>query len=181
MINVGYLTAGRDADSDEIYTPFYAVDPILKYIPTDKVVWCPFDTERSAFVRSFKEHGYEVMYSHLATGQNFFTYEPDRPYDIIVSNPPFSKKDGVLRRLYELGRPFAIILPLNSLQGVQRYHYFRQGIQLLTFDKRIDYHTRGDYSSYCRGSAFASAYFCRNVLPQDLILEEIEKYERSLM
>ena len=30
---------------DERYTKEYAVEPILKYIPRDWVVWCPFDKE----------------------------------------------------------------------------------------------------------------------------------------
>lgn len=54
MNNKGYLTA---SDNDELYTPFYAVDSILKYIPKDKKVWCPFDKEWSAFVQSFKRGG----------------------------------------------------------------------------------------------------------------------------
>ena len=35
-----------DGNNDECYTPHYAVKPILKYIPKDAIVWCPFDTER---------------------------------------------------------------------------------------------------------------------------------------
>ena len=38
-------------NNDECYTPDYAVKPILKYIPKDAVVWCPFDTEEIEFVK----------------------------------------------------------------------------------------------------------------------------------
>lgn len=31
------------------------------------------------------------------------------------------------------------------------------------------------------GSPFASAYFCRNLLPKDLIVERLELYNRSLL
>ena len=31
-------------NNDECYTPDYGVTPILKYIPKDAKVWCPFDT-----------------------------------------------------------------------------------------------------------------------------------------
>lgn len=40
--------------NDEFYTPLYAILPILKYIPNDKTVWCPFDTEDSLFVKELK-------------------------------------------------------------------------------------------------------------------------------
>lgn len=34
-MNVGYLTAGRGPESDECMTPFYACEPLLKYVPKD--------------------------------------------------------------------------------------------------------------------------------------------------
>ena len=37
--------------NDECYTPDYGVKPILKYIPEDAIVWCPFDTHESEFVK----------------------------------------------------------------------------------------------------------------------------------
>jgi hypothetical protein len=180
MMNKGYLTCGRDADSDEVYTPYYAVEPIVKYIPKGFTVWCPFDAPWSAFVQLFTERGYAVICSHIDDGHDFFNYTPAEHFDCIISNPPFSKKDGVLKRLYELGKPFAVLMPLNSLQGIGRYRYFKHGIQLLAFDKRIDYHTRENYDFYTRGNHFASAYFCRGLLPESLVLEEITKYDRPL-
>lgn len=52
MNNIGYLTSDRTDDS--LFSPFYIVDHIVKYIPKDKKIWCPFDIEEwSAFsVRS---------------------------------------------------------------------------------------------------------------------------------
>lgn len=167
-LNVGYLTCNRTADGDEVFTPFYAVEPLLKYISKDKVIWCPFDEEWSAFYQLFAEHGYKVLRSSLIEGQDFFEYEPNKTYDVIVSNPPFSKKDKVLKRLDELNKPFAILLPMNSFQGQSRYKIFKNGIQLLAFDKRIDYHTHFNFETYTNGTAFASAYFCRGGIAERL-------------
>lgn len=181
-LNTAYLTCGRNASADEVYTPFYAVQPILKYIPKDKVIWCPFDEEWSAYYQSFKENGYEVVRSSLAEGQDFFNYQPNTPFDIIVSNPPFSKKDKVLKRLDEIKKPFAVLLPANAIQGHNRYvNCFKNGIQLLCFDYRVDYHTNFNFETYAKGNHFASAYFCRDILPNDLIIEELKKYERPLI
>ena len=41
-------------NNDECYTPDYAVEPILKYIPKDAIVWCPFDTDKSEFVKQYQ-------------------------------------------------------------------------------------------------------------------------------
>lgn len=180
MINIGYLTCGRDSNSDNVYTPYYAVEPIVKYIPKTFVIWCPFDLEWSAYVQTFKANGYKVIYSHIAMGQDFFDYYPEQYFDCIISNPPFSIKDKILKRLYEIGKPFAMLLPLNCLQGQSRYKCFKNGIQLLAFDKRIDYHTNENFLTYTKGNHFSSVYFCKDILPKDLILEELIKYEKPL-
>lgn len=181
-LNTAYLTCNRTASGDEIFTPFYAVEPLLKYISKDKVIWCQFDEEWSAFYQTFTENGYKVIRSSLAERKDFFSYEPEEDYDIIVSNPPFSKKDKILKRIDKLGKAFMILLPCNSIQGYNRYkNCFKNGIQMLTFDKRIDYHTNFNFDTYKKGNHFGSAYFCRNILPSDLIVEELHKYERPLI
>lgn len=178
-LNIGYLTSDRTANGDERYTPYYAVTPILEYIPKYMKIWCPFDEEWSAFYQTFKKFGYDVIRSSLTDGKDFFEYEPD-DYDIIISNPPFSKKDEVIERLYALNKPFMILLPLNTLQGKKRYKSFKNGIQILAFDKRINYHT-DSMTNFKRGNHFASAYYCRDVLPKDLILKELIEYDKPLL
>lgn len=178
-MNVGYLTCNKTTAGDECYTPFYAIDPILKYLPKDKIIWCGFDEEWSSFYQTLVKGGYKVVRSSLQEGQDFFKYEPNE-WDIFVSNPPFSKKDEVLKRLYDLGKPFMLLLPMNSLQGQKRFKYFQKGIQLLCFDKRICFHTNNDYQNFKKGNHFASAYFCKDILPGDLIIEELKVYDRSL-
>lgn len=93
----------------------------------------------------------------------------------------FQKKDKVLERLYSLSKPFMILLPINSLQGKTRYKYFKNGIQLLCFDQRIGFHNSNSLDSTVEGSPFASAYFCKDILPKDLIIEELQKYSKSLL
>ena len=112
-LNIGYLTS--DKEDNELYSPFYIVDHIIKYLPKDKIIWCPFDEEWSAFYQLFSEHGYNIIRSSLKDGKDFFQYEPKEHYDVIISNPPFSKKDLILKRLDDLHKPFAILLPANAL------------------------------------------------------------------
>lgn len=175
-INKGYLTAGNDKQSDLVYTPTYGVKPILKYLKncgTKPVIWCPFDEEDSEYVKILRENGYKVIRSHINDGQNFFTYEPDEAYDFIISNPPFSIKDDILRRLHELNKPFAMLLPLPSLQGQKRFEYLKD-CQALIFDKRINFFKDKDTKEILKGISFASIYICKNFLPKDLIFEKLE-------
>ena len=138
------------------------------------MIWLPFDTKESAYYIRLKELGFKIIQSHINEGKDFFEYQPEQ-WDVILSNPPFSKKDKVLKRLYELEKKFAVLLPLNSLQGKSRYECFKQGIQLLSFDGRISYHSKIDLSDETKGSPFASAYFYRGLLPKDLIVEKLNK------
>ena len=82
--NIGYLTAATTAASDEVYTPEYAVEPIIKHISVffdnNATIWCPFDEKDSNFVILLKKAGYNVISSHIKNGQDFFTYEPEEEY-----------------------------------------------------------------------------------------------------
>ena len=119
MINKGYLTAETTKESDLQFTPIYAVLPLLEFLIPSSVqtVWCPFDDETSEYVKVLTNNGYKVIFTDIEHGYNFFTFEPKEPYDIIISNPPFSLKDKILKRIQELNKPFALLLPLPSLQG----------------------------------------------------------------
>lgn len=172
--NVGYLQSDRSKNGDERYTPSYAVRPLLEFIPNDKIIWCPFDKERSAFVDVFKKQGYNVIYSHIDYGQDFFCYEPKK-WDIMVSNPPFSKKDAVLCRAYELNKPFALLLPANSIQGKTRFKIFKNNVQMLCFDQRIGFMDPDHMNKPVEGTSFGSAYFCRDLLPTKLELRSLDK------
>ena len=64
-LNKGYLTAKTDKASDEVYTPAYAVKPILKYITPDKIIWCPFDKEDSEYVKLIRANNNKVIATHI--------------------------------------------------------------------------------------------------------------------
>lgn len=182
-LNTGYLTAKTDKASDEYYTPEYAVNPILKHLKTFAknkspiTIWCPFDKENSEFVKILKRHQYNVIATHIdddETGtHNFFTYAPEN-YDVIISNPPFSIKDMILKRLDELNKPYAILLPLPTLQGQGRFNNLKN-CQALIFDKRINFYSDEQHTKMATGVAFATIYVCKNFLEKDLIFEELDR------
>ena len=121
-----------------------------------------------------QKNGFKVIHSHIDENKNFFFYEPEEKYDIIISNPPFSQKDNVLKRLYELDKPYAMLLPIPSLQGQARFPWMKDGLQYLGFDKRINYYTNQDLTQGQKGVSFGSCYLCKKFLPKDLILEELK-------
>lgn len=169
-LNIGYLTSDRTKEGDELYTPRYAVKPIEEYIAPQSTIWCPFDTEESMYVQCLREK-HNVIYTHLALGQDFFT-EDVPECDYIISNPPFSKKFEVLKRLLNIGKPFAIIFPLPGIQSVNNFDLLKQ-CQLLVFDRRIKFHHRMDLSDNPGSPAFASIYLCKDFLPNNLVFKRL--------
>lgn len=181
MRNDSYLKV--DKTNNEMYTPFYAVEPLIKYLQLTeyKKICCPFDEDWSAYVQRFKEFGYEVTNSSLLSGVDFFSLDLQN-CDIIISNPPFQHKDAILDKLYQSGKPFAMLLPLPTLQGNKRAKMFEQyGVQLLSFDKRIGFHSPTSMQKITGIPCFASAYFCRDFLPGELIVESLPVFERPLI
>lgn len=153
-------------NNDECFTPPYGVSPIIKYIPDGKVVWCPFDTAESEFVKQLSESGFEVIYSHIKYGQDFYEYEPDN-FDIIVSNPPFTNKRKIFERALSFDKPFALIMSTVWLNdSAPKQLFMDKDLQLLMFDKRIQYDTN-------KKITFSSAYYCWNFLPKQIIMEKL--------
>ena len=150
---------------DEYYTPKLLVEPIIKYLNKKWIIWCPFDTENSEFVLTLKENGFNVIYSHINTGQDFFHYTPDK-FDAIISNPPFSRKLEVLERLYELDKPFGMILglPILNYQVIGNF-FIDKNLELLIVDKKVSFDGKT--------SSFNNSYFCNKLLPKGIIFESL--------
>lgn len=132
-----YKTKGKN---DECYTPANVVETIMPYIPKQWVVWCPFDTEESEFVKVLNQNGYKVIFSHIENGQDFYTYEPDEHYDCIVSNPPFTNKKEIFDRAMSLNKPFMLLMTaqwFNDAAPVQLFLKHNIPMQIIHFDKRI--------------------------------------------
>ncbi|MBQ7798073.1 MAG: tRNA (adenine-N(6)-)-methyltransferase [Clostridia bacterium] len=156
--------------NDECYTPRYAVLPIIKYLPKDKIIWCPFDTEQSEFVKVFKENGFNVINSHINYGQDFYNYEPQN-WDIIVSNPPFTNKRKIFERCLAFNKPFALLMSNTWLNDSAPKQLFKhKDLQLLMFEQRVQYNNLNKIT-------FSSSYYCWNVLPKQIIMEKLKKGE----
>ena len=151
-----------DKDSDNYITNKSDWERIKEYIPKDKVIWSPFycDGKQKEY---FEEMGYNIIHED----KDFFSYTPD--YDIVVDNPPFSKKKEVLRRLKELEKPFILICPSMMLGYKYFQEDFKNNMQIIIPLKRINFrHLTSDNKNY--SPPFASFYFCYKMnLERDLI------------
>jgi hypothetical protein len=163
--------------NDEFFTPKYAIEPILKYISPKSTIWCPFDTSESLFVKLFESCEHHVLNSHINEGKDFFEYEPSEKYDYIISNPPYSKKTEVLQRLFELKKPFAMLLGVVGLfESQKRFNMFKNNeFEIMYLNKRVSYFQDYNDIKPKLNPPFSSVYLCSKMLNEKIIFEEVDK------
>ena len=116
----------RSSKKDDFYTLYKDVKFELDhYIDQfkDKIIYCPCDTEKSAFVKYFlelKAKGLikELIYTSLQNGTDFLSDTAIDNYkrsDIIITNPPFSLFRQFLSLLDSLNKKFIIWGNTNAL------------------------------------------------------------------
>ena len=168
--------------NDEFYTPGYAVRPILEYIPKGSKVWCPFDTEESMFVKMIIDNGSSVVCTHIHNQVDFlekseYTDMIIEECDFIISNPPYSIKADVFERLFEIGKPFAMLVGVVGLfESQRRFDIFRDNkFEIMYMNRRVSYFK--DYSDMkpSLNPPFSSVYICKNILEDRIVFKEIDK------
>lgn len=165
MINSQKLAYSAGAN-DECYTPAYFVELILPHIPAGAVVWCPFDTPESEFVKLISKTN-KVIHSHISEGKDFYQYEPNEHWDILISNPPFTGKAKIFERALSFGKPFALVMTatwFNDATPVNLFVNAGREMQLLLTNKRVDYQGTGK-------TTFMSCYICADLLPNSIVMQ----------
>jgi len=117
---------------DHWCTPKTAVDAVVHLIPKGSTVYEPFTNDTSKSHIYIHDHGFKTV-SHIG---DFYSDPPN--FDIILTNPPFSDIQRVLSRLFELQKPFILIVPL-SLIVRQYFRQYRDKVSILIPAKRIQF------------------------------------------
>ena len=151
---------------DEYYTPVYGVDIIKPYVKIGEVIWCPFDTKDSNYVKELSKTNI-VHYTHIDEGKDFLDYIPDFDFDVIISNPPFSIKNEILEKCYSYNKPFCLLLPFTMFNSITSVGIIKDDIQFIIMDRRISFNgSRPNFTCW---------YVCRDFLPQQIIIYKLKK------
>lgn len=156
---MNFLTNESALKDDDYMTPKEVWETIKDYIPKNKVIWEAFygDGKSGDYLR---ELGFQVIHEKI----DFFK---ENKGDIIVSNPPFSEKMRVLKRLKELDKPFILLLPASTLGTKTLQQLFGKDIQVIIPKGRISFIKNGKQTN---GVWFASFFYCYKCnLPRDLL------------
>ena len=128
------------------------------------------------FVSMLRAAGHQVVATHLFTGTDFFNCEvPDCDY--IISNPPYSKKGEVLQRLFDIGKPFAMLVGVVGIfESQKRFEMFRDNdFEIMYMNRRVAYFKDYAEQKPSLNPPFSSVYLCKGMLPKQIVFEEIVK------
>ena len=118
---------------DSYMTPKEVWESIAHLLPKDKVIYeCFYGDGKSG--EYLTELGFQVEHHDI----DFFT-DPSFNYDILVSNPPYSCKPKVFKRLAEIDKPFMMLVPVSTMTKKFLKTYFQDKIQIVIPKSRIHF------------------------------------------
>lgn len=114
----------------------------------------------------------------ILTGQNFFEYEPAR-WNILITNPPYSIKYQWLERCCQLGKPFALLVPVETIGAKAAQTLGREyGLEMLLLDCRVDFKMPAAGWTG-KGAQFPVMWLCSGMLPAPILYGSISKEKRA--
>jgi hypothetical protein len=145
--------------SNDFQTPPWVLDPLYPYIGRMSVWECACGNGNLVF--AMKKRGLFVRATDILTGCDFLEDWTKADFftssDCIITNPPYSLKNKFLEKCYLSGRPFALLLPLTTLETPFRQNLFRKyGVEIIFLPRRVEFETPSGKGT---GSWFATAWF----------------------
>lgn len=141
----------KEQNKDHIATPRWVVENIYDLIKIDsfKSIWFPFNNYDSEFKLKAEELNLKYKATHIFDdlGNDFFTTLPPENCDLLISNPPFSQQNDIIKRTFQLVedgliKSFCLLLPLSTLETPARaemYEKYVDKLSILIFKKRIKF------------------------------------------
>jgi hypothetical protein len=176
----------KPAARDLCQTPPYAVVPLLYFIDkrrgVNRVVDNPLIWEPACghglLANALRVAGFRVIETDIDLGQNFFEYQPPK-WDMIITNPPFGIKPAWTAHCYELGKPFALLMPTEFQGTIQGGELFEKyGVEIIDLRPRVDFKMPNE--GWFSNAQFPVSWYCHDVLLDDLIFEKLHKPKRTV-
>ncbi|MGN1352255.1 MAG: sugar-phosphate nucleotidyltransferase [Clostridia bacterium] len=152
----------KKTNKDHVATPRWVVENIYDLIQINKFknIWFPFNNYDSNFKLKADELNLKYKATHIFDdcGNDFFKTEPPLDCELLISNPPFSQQNEIIKKSFQLVddkkiKSFCLLLPLATLETPTRadmYEKYIDKLSILIFKKRIKFlNTKGSFNKGC--------------------------------
>ena len=156
---------------DDYMTPKHAWEDIKQFVPDEyKFIYEPFygDGKSGEYL---KEIFPDKTIIHFESDFYDLYNTPALHYEAVISNPPFSDAKNIMPKLFEVDKPFILLMPSSKINT----SYFRQWkdkkIQIIIPRKRIHFIKLVDGKEVpTKGANFDCFYYCYKMnLPNDIV------------
>ena len=153
---------------DDYTTPLYVWKMLLDYLDLGKntIIYEPFynDSKSKTYLGKL---GYDnVIHENEDFFENYDKYE----YDIILSNPPYSIKQNILKVLYKIDKPFVLIVPTAIISKLYVKNIFKDDVNKIQFiipNRRLQFEVNG-YNQ--KRTPFDTLFMCYKLeLQRDIV------------
>lgn len=133
----------RNTIRNDAQTPPYALEPILPFLERvvkGGIIWEPACGE-GLLANALRNHGFRVTGTDIKDEHDFLSMDIGN-FSAVVTNPPHSNplKYQFLERCYELGKPFALLIPVETIGAARAQRLFQKhGAEWIFLDKRVDF------------------------------------------
>tara|TARA_R110002012_G_scaffold100597_1_gene239284 strand:- start:1344 stop:1856 length:513 start_codon:yes stop_codon:yes gene_type:complete len=128
--------------NDDYETPSCVLSDLIPYIKNHKTIYDPFYCKGLVIVEWAKLNKHCINEK-----QDAFNREHPN-YDILISNIPFSLKKECIELALSLSKPFALLMPIDTLGSKWMNKYFDK-LQFIIPQKRYNFYKEGVYETKC--------------------------------
>ena len=167
---------------DNFQTPLYATELILPFIPNGvRTIWecCAGENEKMARAvfgyLSYKlGDTADVIATDISTNPKYdcLAWMPN-VFDCVITNPPYSIKNKVYKRLMSFNKPFALLIPGDwsawLVKAITPRDEGGDGCRIVLPDRRINYITPSGKSGKKSSSQFHSIWLTRYFNVPDVV------------
>jgi len=170
-IIINYMTSlnlFKKKKCDDYNTPLYVWKMLLDYLDLGKntIIYEPFynNGESKSYLGKL---GYDnVIHENEDFFENYIHYN----FDIILSNPPYSIKQNILKVLHQLDKPFVLIVPTAIISKLYIKNIFKDDIDKVQFiipNRRLQFEVNGYNQKRC---CFDTLFMCYKLeLKRDIV------------
>lgn len=123
-------------------------------------------------VNVLSDAGFNIRGTDIENGWDYFERPLSTLWDASITNPPYGLKYQWLQRSVELGKPFALLVPVEMLGAKKCQDILREvHFEIMLLNRRVNFEMPSGKSD---GQAqFPVMWLCSGILPEKIVFGEI--------